>query len=249
MEFFPEQWNHSIIDLKLSREVIHIWIASLEQSNCKVQNLSKLLSEDEQDRSMKFCFEKDRKHFIVGRGLLRTFLGRYLDKEPTQLKFYYSQYGKPALDGTVEGNVLNFNLSHSHGLALYAFALDHQIGIDIELIRFIPDVEQIVERFFSTNERSLFRTLSPEQKQIAFFKGWTSKEAYLKATGNGLAYPLDQIEVSLNPKDPPGLLKIVDNADASTQWSLYALQPAPNYIATLAVEGQGWHLKGWQWSE
>ena len=240
-------WSLPPADLVLSSNDVHVWCASLEQPTPLVQQLAQTLSEDERIRGDRFYFERDRTRFIVGRGLLRTILGRYANIEPKQLQFCYGSRGKPALTNTVTGGMLHFNLSHSQGLALYAVTRDRQIGIDIEHMHQTSDVEQLAKRFFSNREYTVIRSLPSSQKQEAFFNGWTRKEAYLKATGEGLAQ-LEQIEVSLAPGEPARLLSIAKDPQASARWSLKTLTPAVDYVAALAVEGQDWHLTCWQWS-
>jgi 4'-phosphopantetheinyl transferase len=101
---------------------------------------------------------------------------------------------------------LNFNLSHSAGLALYAFARDQEVGVDVERVRFDIEHEQIAERFFSPYERSVLRSLPAEEKAETFFACWTRKEAFIKAHGEGLSLPLDQFDVSLASGEPARLL-------------------------------------------
>jgi len=129
---------------------------------------------------------------------------------------------------------------------LYGFACDRAIGIDLEYIRSVMDVQQIARRFFSPSESAFILNLPDEEKTAAFFRGWTAKEAYLKATGDGLSGSLDKIEVSLLPNEPVRLVKIDDNAQIAAQWRLHSLIPATNYVATLAVEGHDWILSCWQ---
>lgn len=234
----PDNW-------KLKNNDVHIWCVSLEQSTAKIQQLAQTLSEDERIRGNKFYFERDRNRFIVGRGLLRIILGRYTNLEPHHLKFSYSSRGKPALSC----NSLQFNLSHSQGLVLYAITRDRQIGIDLEQIRPVSDIEQLSKSCFSARESDLICSLPCQEQQNAFFQIWTAKEAYLKATGEGLAQ-LRQVEVCLCPGEPLKLLNIPTDSHASTtSWSLQTLTPATDYVAALAVEGNDWHLSCWQWSQ
>lgn len=239
-------WSPAPANLVLLSDEIHVWRASLDQSAPQVQQLAQTLSTDERMRSERFYFEQDRKRFVVGRGLLRTILGSYLGMEPSQLQFCYGPRGKPYLAQTAAGSTLRFNLSHSQGLALYAIARDREIGIDLEHIRHVSTAEQIVERFFSVREKAVFSTLPPSQKQAAFFNCWTRREAYLKAVGDGLAFPLDQFDVSLCPGEPARLYGIKGDRSTATSWSLQELIPAPGYVAALVVEGHGWRLTCWQ---
>ncbi|MBW4554003.1 MAG: 4'-phosphopantetheinyl transferase superfamily protein [Aphanocapsa sp. GSE-SYN-MK-11-07L] len=242
-------WNIPCSPLPLPDDEVHVWWASLETTALLEKTLAQTLSADEQARAAKFHFDKDRKHFVVARGLLRMLLGQYLGIKANQIEFSYGSQGKPALAPCDREPTLSFNLSHSQDHVLYAFTQNRQIGIDLEYIRRLPDIETIVEHFFSAREHSVFQTLSPSQKIIAFFSTWTCKEAVLKAIGEGLAQPMDQIEVSLDLSESVRLLSIEDDPKLSAQWSLYRLQPVPDYSATLAVRGQGWHLKCWQFTE
>lgn len=235
-------WHSPPINLVLSKDVVHIWRADLNLPELQIQSLAKTLSPDENNRAFRFYFERDRKHFIAGRGILRSILGRYLNLEPAQLQFSYSSRGKPALANLGIGETLSFNLSHSHESALYAIAYTPLVGIDLEHIRPMDKVEQLVKRFFSAREYAVICSLPADQKQEAFFRAWTCKEAYLKAIGDGLP-GLDGVEVSLTPGEPAALLSIQGDEEAASHWSVYQLIPAPGYMAALAVEGRSWNLE------
>jgi len=197
------------------------------------------------DRARRFHFQRDSERFIVTRGLLRCILGRYLGIEPGRLRFVYNSYGKPALATASDEGALCFNLSHSGGLALYAVARGRQVGIDLERIRAVPEIEQIAQRFFSSREYAAFRSLAAGLRQEAFYSCWTRKEAYIKARGQGLSLPLDQFDVSLVPGEPARLLDVRGDSQDGHHWLLRELEPGPGYVAALAVEGHGWKLKCW----
>jgi 4'-phosphopantetheinyl transferase len=240
-------WSIPPTTLTLANHEVHVWRANLDLPLEKVEELAKTLSADEQLRAQKFYFEKHRRHFIVGRGMLRNILGNYLAIEPKKLQFNYSHRGKPELAKSCPKSQLQFNLSHSHNLALYGFVWNHQIGIDLEYLRPVPDAEQIAKRFFSAREYGVISSLPVELRQLAFFRGWTSKEAYLKGTGDGLAGSLDSVEVALVPREPVRLLSIQGDMQAAANWSLYSLEPASNYLGTLAVKGHNLLVNYWQW--
>ncbi|HBB32385.1 MAG TPA: 4'-phosphopantetheinyl transferase [Cyanobacteria bacterium UBA8803] len=235
-------WHFPPPDLVLSANEVHVWRAELEQPTWQIEKLAQTLSPDEKQRANRFYFERDRKKFIVGRGILRMLLSSYSDIDPSRLQFSYSPRGKPAIANTDPKARLEFNLSHSNGLVLYAISRDLQLGIDLEYIRPMQDAEQLAKRFFSPREYVLISSLPDEQKQEAFFNGWTRKEAYLKATGDGLA-GLAQVEVSLMPGDSAMLVSISGDASAASRWDLYHLIPAPDYVAALAVAGKSGHLE------
>jgi 4'-phosphopantetheinyl transferase len=210
-----------------------------------VRSLWHTLTADECQRAERYIFAKDRAHFVVARGLLRVLLGRYLGQEPQHLRFTYGRHGKPALATETGGVALRFNVSHSHGLALYAITRGREVGVDIEHIR--PEVaqEQVAERFFSPREVTVLRALPTPLQAPAFFACWTRKEAYIKATGAGLALPLDQFDVSLAPGEPAALLHTAWDPQEATRWALQDLAPAPGYRAAVAVAGHDWHLTCW----
>ncbi|MBR8838429.1 MAG: 4'-phosphopantetheinyl transferase superfamily protein [Stigonema ocellatum SAG 48.90 = DSM 106950] len=240
-------WTPAPANLVLSKDEVHVWCASLDQSASRFQQLTKTLSQDEQLRADRFRFEKHRQRFIIGRGVLRAILGRYMNIEPSQLRFCYGSHGKPALATASPTGMLDFNLSHSGGVALYAFARDRQIGIDIESLRPVSEVEQIADRFFSIREYEELRAFPPSQQHNAFFRYWTLKEAYVKATGLGLSLPLNKFEVSLAPGDSAVLLKTSVDAQVPDHWSLMELSVGHGYAAAIAVKGDSWRLKYWQW--
>jgi 4'-phosphopantetheinyl transferase len=246
----PASWQPPPERLLLGSDEVHIWRAGLEQPASVVAEFRRLLAVDERQRADRFHFKRDRDHFIVARGLLRTLLGRYLNTPPERLRFTYSSFGKPSLHEECAGaETLRFNISHSKDLALYAFTRGREIGVDIEHIRADVEGEGIAERFFSPGEISVLRSLPADARARAFFDCWTRKEAYIKAHGEGLSLPLDGFDVSLAPGEPAALLSTLHDPAQATRWSLRELSPADGYAAALAVEGHGWQLRCWQWGE
>jgi 4'-phosphopantetheinyl transferase len=231
--------------LMLDGETVHVWHARLDQFADQASRMRHLLSADERDRAERFHFPQDREHFIVARALLRIVLSRYLDTPPHQLSFSYSSYGKPALAGESERDSLRFNVSHSRGIALYAITRGREVGVDVEFVRQDVVGESIAEHFFSAQEVASLRALPTELQAQAFFNCWTRKEAFIKAKGQGLSFPLDQFDVSLVPQEPAALLSIRNNPLEASRWSLQALPVGESHVAALAVEGHYWRLECW----
>jgi 4'-phosphopantetheinyl transferase len=225
---------------------VHVWRIDLKQTESNTRSLARLLNEDETSRAGRFYFPKHRDRFIVARGVLRLILGRYLEADPAQLRFSYSPYGKPSLRGKYSASELQFNLAHSHEAAVYAFTLRRQIGIDIEYMRADTSGDEIAERFFAATEVAALLALPPEQRTAAFFNCWTRKEAYIKARGEGLSFPLGDFAVSLAPGEPAALLSVVGAPQETSRWSLRELTPGVGYVAAIAVEGHQWRLKHWE---
>ncbi|HEX8891390.1 MAG TPA: 4'-phosphopantetheinyl transferase superfamily protein [Pyrinomonadaceae bacterium] len=231
--------------LILDEETVHVWHARLDQFADQATRMWHLLSADEREWAERFHFPQDREHFITARALLRILLGRYLDVPPQQLSFSYSPYGKPALAGEGERDSLRFNVSHSDGVALYAVTRGREIGVDVERVRHDVVGESIAEHFFSAREVASLRALPTGLQPQAFFNCWTRKEAFIKAKGDGLSFPLDQFDVSLVPQEPPALLSIRNDPRKASRWALQSLPVGEGYIAALAVEGHGWQLECW----
>jgi 4'-phosphopantetheinyl transferase len=240
-------WRSPPAELTLSSAEVHVWRARLDPAASCVECLRGTLSADELQRAARFHFARDRRRFTVARGVLRDILGRYLRVPPSEPEFRYSAYGKPALADGADAPWLRFNVSHSHEVALFAVTCGREVGVDIEYLGREIRGEEIAERFFSARERADLRALPAEVKHEAFFNCWTRKEAYIKAHGEGLSLPLDQFDVSLAPGEPAALLATRSDPREALHWSLQALTPGPDYVAALAVEGQGWHLSCWQW--
>jgi 4'-phosphopantetheinyl transferase len=213
---------------------IHVWQIELDLPS-KLQQFIKLLSSDELARADRLRFQQHRQRFIVGRGSLRIILSRYLDIEPQELQFFYEPFGKPVLAENKSASQLSFNISHSQGMALCACC--HQtVGIDLEYIRPITDILLLAQRFFSPNEYDVIKSFPLHQQEL-FFRYWTCKEAYLKATGEGISQ-LQQVEVSLSTNTPATL----DIAG----WSLVELVPADNFVAAVAIPAKLGNIKYWQ---
>ena len=240
-------WNPPPPVLTLSSHDVHIWRTSLELSAWHVQRLRQTLAPDEIARGERFSFERNRQHFIVARGVLRAILSRYVSVDPSQLGFSYSHYGKPALATAPGRDWLRFNVSHSHELALYAITRGREVGVDIEQLRADVASEAIAERYFSPCEVAMLRTLPAHFRCEAFFTCWTRKEAYIKARGEGLAFPLDRFDVSLAPGEPAALLRTLGDPGEASRWSLRGLTPGAGYVGAVAVEGHDWQLTCWQW--
>jgi len=221
---------------------IDLWQLSLDKPDFAIDKMSGLLSPDEVLRAKRFHFTKDRDRFIFVRASLRIILGDYLELDPALVGFRYGKAGKPYLSETINPHNLNFNVSHSGGVALAVVARDREVGVDVEQIRPHIDLHEIAVQFFSQPEVAELFALPVDQQPAGFFNCWTRKEAYVKATGIGLSFPLDSFGVSLKPGEPARLTFVNDNAFEKRHWTLRDVSPAPGYAAALAVEGSGYEI-------
>jgi 4'-phosphopantetheinyl transferase len=223
---------------------VHLWRILLDQPEALVRQMSDLLSTEEASRANRFIPDVNRQRFIVGRGSLRTILGCYLGLEPKTLDFHYGAHGKPELpESACDGPRLCFNLSHSHNVAVLAVTMGREIGVDVEQIRAIAEMDSIVTRLFSAAERDEFYRLAVSERQSAFFRIWTRKEAYVKALGDGLAVPLDEFDVSVSPDEPARLCRVAGRPQEALRWTLADFLPCPGYLGSVAVEGCDWRVR------
>ena len=244
----PQQWNIPPSTFHLSPDEIHVWQTPLVVPEPIHQQLTQNLSAKDQTRAASFYFDKDRTRWIVGRAVLRILLARYLNTDPHSLNFDTNPYGKPFLTYPSLPIPLQFNLSHSGDLALYAFTYTRHIGIDIEYKRPGIEYDALARVSFSPNERATLRSLPDLLKHDAFYNCWSRKEAYIKARGKGIYLPLDQFDVSLIPGEPAALLASREDPEAPTHWTLHDFPPIPDYSSALAVEGRDWKLSCWQFT-
>jgi 4'-phosphopantetheinyl transferase len=206
---------------------IHIWTIRLEAPPDLVSYSYSVLSQDERDRIANYRFEHLRLIHTLARGSLRFLLSSYTEIPPAEIGFLYSAKGKPSMK---DGGPLQFNVSHSGNLAVFAFATSGELGVDVEQIRSIPDLEQIAANCFCGEEAAELMSLAPEERRRAFFVCWTRKEAFLKATGDGLSTPLDSFRVSLLEHEPVRLIH-------PGGWTLQHIDPAPGAVGAVAYHG------------
>jgi 4'-phosphopantetheinyl transferase len=213
---------------------VHLWAIWLTAPDKVSLAYRSLLSPEETARADKFAFEHLKRRHELSHGGLRLLLARYLRCRPRDLAFTFGPKGKPAL----RDSHFQFNLSNSGELVVYAFAVDCELGVDVELVRPMTDLKQIASRYFCQAEASELLSIHAGQaRQEAFYRCWTRKEAYIKAIGSGLTLPLDQFQVTLLPDDTPRFVHIGENAKAANEWTLQNLNPAPAYIGALAYHG------------
>lgn len=234
--------------LRLDAGQVHLWRASLQPQPPVLERLTSFLSPPEHLRAARFRFPKDQLRFTAARGILREILSRYTGCPPSELQFGYGPAGKPFLlnkDGAP--SELEFNLAHSHDLALYAVALGSALGVDVERIRDGIEMEKLAARFFTPAEAELLRSLPEPQRRLAFFRAWTRKEAFLKALGQGLRAGLASCEVSLEAASDDAVLSYRGDAQAPHRWRLQDVSIHSEYCAALAVENRHRPTFYWDW--
>ncbi len=228
--------RHREAPFRLSADEIHVWTVGLDIADWRDNLVPGRLSDDELQRAARSPFERERRRFAVCRATLRAILGRYLDTRPCELSLRYGPYGKPRLDSEHYGEPIRFNVSHSDELALIAVDRGRELGVDIERVRPLDGIDDIVARHFGPAERLAFSRVAPAARLSTFYRYWTLKEAYLKAGGVGMSRALNEVDVT-GAGDHPMYLPDVFGTGATRCWTGRTLAPAPGYIAALVVEG------------
>src|SRR5262245_49283262 len=226
--------------LHLDAGEIHVWSIPIDVVGDAMPGLMALLSSSEQERARRYVFESVQRRFVAARAALRLLVGRYLDLPAAMIHFDHGPSGKPHLIAP-HGARLHFNLSHSHGLALFAFCAEEEVGIDVEWLHEIKSAEQIVRRMFCPEEVAEWFSLPAERRRRGFFDCWTRKEAFVKALGRGLEVPLDTFRVAFRPGQLPAVRWRKDRHHE--QWSMFDVSPGEEYAAALAIRGRKWRLK------
>ena len=242
-----KDWFRPDAFLVLPQNVVHVWGAALDVDRETQEKCVGVLSENERSRAERFVLERDRTSFIAAHGILRALLARYLGCTAEGIQFTYGPYGKPAISHPQAPYPLSFNLSHSHGLAAVAVVRNREIGVDVEKIRPEFAGEDIAKRYFSPTEVAELRRLPEERRAEGFFLCWTRKEAYVKALGEGLHFPLDGFSVSLTPGEPVRL-----RAEDSIRWSIQSFAPSRpsgvTHVGAVVCEGNDWTVQQLDWA-
>ncbi len=216
---------------------LHIWHACIDLHHGERQKLEKLLSTAERAKANRYHFEKHRNRFICGRGITRTILGKYLGIDPAQVNFQILAHGKPGLASIHASAQLCFNLSHANERMLLAVTPGVETGIDLEYVRDDINAGFIAERFFSKAEIQSIAGLDPSRRTHAFFQIWTRKEAYIKATGKGLSFPVQQLDLSNFKQD--SWTQIPQQAGQPAHWYGMDIDPgAGTFAAALVTSGK-----------
>jgi 4'-phosphopantetheinyl transferase len=243
--------------LALDAHVIHVWRIRLDGDVAQFRAARALVSEDERDRAARFHFDRDRFRHVFAHAALRQILARYRHAAPTALTFETTNFGKPFLKGGPE-----FNLTHSGELALLAVTNRKALGVDVEREQRATDYALLAQRFFSAPEIADLTALSAADQPRAFFTLWTRKEAFIKAIGEGLSFPLAAFDAGPRRGDGVRLINLDAGKSSAPQgaaapsfvrgaWHVSSFIPAEGYIASLAAsasERRAPQVKYWEYA-
>jgi 4'-phosphopantetheinyl transferase len=235
-----ERWAPQTGPVDLPADEVHVWRVDLAKQT-DAGGLE-TLSATERARADRFHFPADRDRFVASHAALRTILASYLEVSPAALAFGESAHGKPFVEAPNAGRALRFSLSHSGDIAVVAVSRRHEVGVDVERVRPLDDLEGFAARYFSPAERDGLARLPSADRVRAFFEVWTLKEAYLKASGEGLLRGLDAFDVTVG-EVPPRLAAVRDRPGEEARWRLQRLEPAAGYVGALAADGSTWRMR------
>lgn len=238
-------WQASPAQFSLLDNHVDVWKIDLSQHVSYVDAYAKFLNAEETERAQRFYFLKDRQYFTITRACLRLLLGKYLNQAPADIHFTLNQYGKPF----VAEQALHFNVTHSQDIALIAFNLNQALGVDIEKITREVEYLDLAQRFFAEEEIQQLTSVPVTQQAQVFFNIWTRKEAFIKAIGQGLSFPLTKFAVTGLLDRPPALIRVDDNEFAKLSWMFTSFVPATDYLAALGVAQKIKQINYWQFSD
>lgn len=227
--------------------VVSVWRVFLDAGPRQVSEFTTILSASELAEAARLATPVHRNRFLVARGVRRAVLARYLKCPPDGLRFDRGPFGRPTVRGDTGRPLLRFNQSRSAHMALIAVTLQLDVGIDIEQIRLDLADPDVARRCFARSESRELLQLPGHLWPQGFFGCWTRKEAYLKATGQGLSYPLSAFEVTASPGQEAALVAHRDDPKEVNRWRMHTYWPAPDFIATVAVDGIAVKLRHFDW--
>lgn len=234
-------WQTLTADWFLDRSAVHIFRcpvpACLDESRLLID-----LPEYERERAGRLKFAAPRHQFLVARHILRQLLGGWCGADPWTLKFAIGPHGKPRLDRPAAPE---FNLSHSGRWVAIALAAGQPVGIDVETIDLQVSRDRLAERYFSVEEQSELAALPEPLRWAAFYRGWTCKEAWIKATGRGMGFAVERLTVRLNPALPAELRNIADETESAERWRLVATSAATEVPLAVCARHPVDEWKGW----
>lgn len=195
-----------------------------------------LLDAGERERAECIRHEQTRRCFVWVRSCLRNLLGHYMGVAAGGIRFVLNEKGKPRLAGTAPNQGLVFNVSHSGDCGLIALAKDTALGVDVERKRAMAHMDGMAKRCFADSELAWWRSLPENHRQQAFFAFWSCKEAFAKATGEGIALGLDACVVDLSGQ--LRLVSIPPGYGAADEWLLVRIDVDESHSAALCHQGQ-----------
>ncbi|MCA9500834.1 MAG: 4'-phosphopantetheinyl transferase superfamily protein [Nitrospira sp.] len=230
----------------LSPGIVHAWRVHLDLSSRQTSLYRTDLSEDERARAKRYRLPHHQNQFILTRGILRNLIGHYVGIPPGTIRFENNVQGKLSLIEPPHSS-LQFNVSHTNGMALLAFTIEHAVGIDVEEVNRNVNDQDIATRYFSPREAAYLATLPPDKRTQEFLTYWTCKEAYLKMLGVGLSGGMAHCEIALDPDSLNANVLVTDRQSRNDACSLFRINAGESHVGALAVGCPSVEVLFWDW--
>ena len=240
-------WRTVTTPPPLAVGAVHVWHDTLDEDGLRQWNTFVPLSPSDRVRAERYKVPARRHAFERGRLLVRHLLGHYLGRPEITIELGVHENGKPFVHHHPGEASHEISLSHSGGVLLVAVSRAGEIGVDAEQIDPQVKHEAIARRFFAAEETAALAACSPAEREGAFFRCWTRKEALVKALGDGLAHSLTTFAVSIEPVQVSPLLRTPLEWNGSTPWQLHDCAPGPDYAGALAVRGTDIRVERLRW--
>lgn len=234
-------WRSPLALTELPKHAVHVWITNLDSHLPQYNELYDVLSERERQRVERLQVKVVADRYVISRGVLRKLLSFYTGLNTSELQFKFGHLGKPSLRPLADGRVLSFNNTDSREMAIYAFSWERELGVDLERLPRDVRAERISQRRFTPAEADVITTLEEPMRTEVFLGCWTRKEAWGKALGVGIRYPMDSIDLGSRPDQPEMVI-----AQEDRQWRLIQIRPNEDSIACVIAEGTDWSAGYWQ---
>jgi 4'-phosphopantetheinyl transferase len=217
----------------VDNRAISLWQGEITATEADYPHYWRILDQAEQHQANAFKNEQLRRRYVEIHARLRILLGNAVNANPEQLRIHKAEYGKPYLADYPE---LAFNLSHTANKMVVAIAYDCELGVDIELCRARENLAALVDKCFAEEEKSHWQQLPESQQTYAFYRFWTRKEAFVKATGRGIALGLEQCVI--NPENPKELLRIPKDYGLASGWLMQDVDLGESICGALAAKNK-----------
>lgn len=242
-----DEWRATAGVLHLDVGTVDVWRVDLDAAETAALRLRAVLSQAELQRADALRDALNQARFISAHAALRHILARYLQVSPACLVFVTGKHGKPRLAQPHSSSPLHFSMAHSSNLALFAVA-GIELGVDVERMRPMPEMEEAAPRLLSQKEISLLEILVPEDRPVAFHILWACKEAYAKATGSGLWLDLTHTTILPRLPDDPSTWFALSTDSGSGPMPVHLLAPHEGFVAALVLRGESRPLRLHQFS-
>jgi 4'-phosphopantetheinyl transferase len=228
--------------LELPVREVHVWQGSLDAAGDGDAGAA-ALSEEERARADRLLTTAVRRRFVRSRAMLRAVLAGYLATDPARIRFETGRHGKPRLADADAG--LRFNLSHSAACWVLAVGRDVEVGVDVERTARDVDVEAVARRMFRPAEIRTLRRLEGRARKEAFFRCWASREAVVKAMGEGMLTAAHRFEVACDPAEPPAV-RLPESEGREFPWEIGSIPLPGGFCGMLATDGTPSRIRSWK---